>query len=242
MLKSLSRIPAELLLGQREDLMDSSLGKPVHPEIVAPFLALQAQAVEAGFDLQIASGFRGFDRQLAIWNAKASGQRQLLDSAGQALEFARLSEPQLVDVILRWSALPGASRHHWGTDVDIYDAGAVPSDYIVQLTPQEVEGDGPFAAMHNWLDGQFCAGLGQGFFRPYDVDRGGIAPERWHLSYAPLSSLYQAGLQAPLLAEALDQADICLKPHILERVVDICQRYVAVPAAAYPAQYPPSVS
>jgi LAS superfamily LD-carboxypeptidase LdcB len=242
MSKSSSEIPIELLLGQRSELMDTSLGKPVHPEIVTPFRALQSNAADAGFDMQIISGFRDFDRQRAIWNAKASGQRTLLDSAGAVLDFAALSESQLVDVILRWSALPGASRHHWGTDIDIYDAGAVPADYDVQLTPQEVEGDGPFAAMHNWLDEQFQAGLGQGFFRPYDVDRGGIAPERWHLSYAPLSFLYERSLRPGVLAEALDRADVCLKPQILARLMEIYQRYIAVPSAAYPEQFCLSVA
>ena len=38
---------------------------------------------------------------------------------------------------MRWSAIPGSSRHHWGTDLDVYDAAAVTPDYQVQLTPQE---------------------------------------------------------------------------------------------------------
>ena len=33
------------------------------------------------------------------------------------------------DAILLWSALPGASRHHWGTDFDVFDRAAVPPDY-----------------------------------------------------------------------------------------------------------------
>jgi len=34
----------------------------------------------AGFDLQVLSGFRGFDDQLSIWNRKANGKRAVLDS------------------------------------------------------------------------------------------------------------------------------------------------------------------
>ncbi len=109
------RLTEALLCGQDESLMVDVLGCPVHPAIVAPFEALRSDAARAGFELKIVSGFRGFDRQLAIWNAKASGRRPLLDSDGQALCFNELSCEQLLDAILRWSALPGASRHHWGS-------------------------------------------------------------------------------------------------------------------------------
>jgi len=34
--------------------------------------------------------------------------------------------------ILRWSALPGTSRHHWGTDLDIIDAKALTAEMKVQ--------------------------------------------------------------------------------------------------------------
>ncbi|MCZ8486094.1 D-alanyl-D-alanine carboxypeptidase family protein [Vibrio lentus] len=32
----------------------------------------------------------------------------------------RSSEQQKLSAILRWSALPGASRHHWGCDFDVF--------------------------------------------------------------------------------------------------------------------------
>ena len=32
-----------------------------------------------------------------------------------------------IDAILCWSALPGGSRHHWGTDCDVIDAAALPA-------------------------------------------------------------------------------------------------------------------
>ena len=39
-------------------------------EVVEAFLALQAAAKQAGFNLQPASTYRDFERQLSIWNAK----------------------------------------------------------------------------------------------------------------------------------------------------------------------------
>ncbi|NIM47861.1 MAG: D-alanyl-D-alanine carboxypeptidase family protein, partial [Gemmatimonadales bacterium] len=86
---------------------------------------------------------------------------------------------------LRWSALPGASRHHWGTDLDVYDLAARPEGYEVELIPEEVDAGGMFGPLHEWLDGRIAADAAFGFFRPYERDRQGVAPERWHLSYAP---------------------------------------------------------
>lgn len=227
-------IRPEQVLGQIPELMDDSLGAPLHPAILAPLMRLQQRAAEAGFDLQVVSGYRSFDRQLAIWNAKASGQRALLDSRGQPLDFASLSPDQLVHVILRWSALPGGSRHHWGSDIDVYDAAAVDADYAVQLTPQEVNEGGPFAPMHDWLDEQFRRDDGEGFFRPYDIDRGGVAPERWHLSFAPLAAQMQAALTLPVLAQGLAAAGIVLKDEVMAQLPDLYRRYVVVPISAYP--------
>ena len=117
------------LTGQTEDhlcaVADAEhLGAHVHRDVVAPFLQLKDDAAQAGFDLRILSGFRGFDRQRSIWNRKAGGELAVLDSGAAPLDIGRLSEEELVYAILRWSALPGASRHHWGTDIDVYDAAA----------------------------------------------------------------------------------------------------------------------
>ncbi|MDX1505986.1 MAG: M15 family metallopeptidase [Spongiibacter sp.] len=236
------RITPELLTGCDDRAMVAVLGPPVHNAIVAPFQALRADAANAGFDLQIVSGFRSFDRQCRIWNAKARGERTLLDSEGCPVRFADLDSDALIDCIMRWSALPGASRHHWGSDIDVYDAAAVPADYQVQLTPEEVAPDGPFGALHRWLDDQLAHGAGYGFFRPYACDFGGIAPERWHLSYAPLAARCQAMHDEGLLRTLLRQRDVELKEVVLARLYELYQRYVIVPESAYPSAYVPLLS
>ena len=53
------------------------------------------------------SSFRDFARQLAIWNAKFSGETPLYDADGRTLEAARLAPEERIAAILRWSALPG---------------------------------------------------------------------------------------------------------------------------------------
>ncbi|MEX1669722.1 M15 family metallopeptidase [Zhongshania guokunii] len=231
-------VSADFVLGRDNSAITSFAGAAVHRDIVAPLSALQADAATAGFDLRVVSGYRSFDRQRAIWNAKARGQRAVLDSAGCALDISLLSQEELVHAILRWSALPGASRHHWGCDIDVYDAAAVADDYAVQLSPQEVADDGVFGAMHQWLDRQFVSGGGHGFFRPYNADRGGIAPERWHLSYAPLSVKCELTLSVKLLAAAVAaEQDFALQETVLTVLDAIYSRYVAVPSSCYPAKY-----
>ena len=195
----------------------------VHAEVAKPLAELRALAGKQGFDLRICSSFRSFERQLAIWNNKASGLRPVLDDSGAEININQLGEWQQAQAILRWSALPGASRHHWGTDFDIYDASAIDSDYRIQLTPEEVEGEGVFAPLHNWLDRVIDS---SGFYRPYAEDRGGIAPERWHISYRPVAEQFAAGLTRELLAELLCNTDILLKNTLLENLERIYQRYI----------------
>ena len=98
----------------------------LHPQAAAALLALQAAGERDGIELQAVSGFRDFGQQLAIWNAKFRGARALLDAAGAPLTVLGLDEPQRVAAILVWSALPGASRHHWGSDCDVIDRSALP--------------------------------------------------------------------------------------------------------------------
>lgn len=199
--------------------------QPVHADVVEPFLALQSAAQDAGFDLQIISGFRGFERQLTIWNAKASGARPVLDGQSQPVDMTQLSDTEKALAIMRWSALPGCSRHHWGTDIDVYDAAAVAPDYQVQLVPEEVDRGGVFAPLHDWLDIWFRQQPG-GFFRPYAFDRGGIAPERWHLSYAPVAQRYESAFALPALTLLWRERQMALVDAVAALPEAVLQRYL----------------
>jgi len=138
-----------------------------------------------------------------------------------------LSPWDQIQAVLRWSALPGASRHHWGTDFDVYDAAAMPEGYQIQLTPEEVEGAGIFAPMHDWLDRSFD-GDSLGFYRPYGTDKGGVAPERWHLSYAPIADIYAREHSADVIAERLAGSELLLLDVVLENLDEIVRRFVQV--------------
>lgn len=219
------------LFGQDEsDINMNALECPVHEQLIAPFTELNRLAGQAGYDLAIASGYRSFSRQLLIWNDKAAGKRPLYDSEGRLIKPGSLDGWPLVEAILRWSALPGGSRHHWGTDIDIYDRSAVAADYAVQLSVAEVADNGLFGPLHNYLDKLMAADQALGFYRPYEHDNGGISPERWHLSYAPLADRYQHELNLDALVEVVSASPLLLKNVILDNIEEIFQRFINTPA------------
>lgn len=195
----------------------------LHPAVVEPFLALRGAALAAGIDLAPASSFRDFARQRAIWNAKFGGERPVLDRACRVLDVACLAPAARVEAILAWSAPPGASRHHWGTDLDVYDRAALPAGGSPQLLPAEYAADGPFARLADWLDGNMHR---FGFFRPYVADRGGVAPEPWHLSYAPLAQACGEALTPEVLAEALRGAEVAGEELLLQSIGVLHARFV----------------
>jgi LAS superfamily LD-carboxypeptidase LdcB len=184
----------------------------LHRDVVSPFLTLRAAAAVEGIDLVAFSSFRDFDRQLAIWNGKFRGERPMQNRAGGQLEVTDLTAAERVEAILWWSALPGASRHHWGTDFDVLDAAALPAHYKLKVIPAEYLDGGPFHRLTTWLDAHMHA---FGFFRPYTTDRGGVAPEPWHLSYAPVAQNAAAQISVDALREVLLAADIEGKPELL---------------------------
>jgi LAS superfamily LD-carboxypeptidase LdcB len=200
-------------------------GFPVllHAEVIAPFLALRAAAAAAGIDLVPVSGYRDFARQCLIWNEKYRGQRPLLDRQGGPLDAALLPPAARIDAILVWSALPGASRHHWGTDLDVIDAAALPPGYRARLVPEEFAPGGPFARLGGWLAGHAAD---FGFYRPYGQDRGGVLPEPWHLSHSAVATRALGALTVEVLRQALDGAGLEGGEAVLARLADLHARYV----------------
>ena len=198
----------------------------VHRDVVEPFRELRAAAASDGFDLAVLSGFRSFEKQLSIWNRKARGELAVLDNDAKPIDITTLTERELVFSILRWSALPGASRHHWGTDVDVYDAAARPAGYEIELVPSEYDAGGIFAPLSEWLDARIANRSAFGFFRPYDQDRAGVAAERWHLSYSPVAATYLWMLTPDLLRQTIESADMMLKDVVLANLGEIITWFV----------------
>ncbi len=195
----------------------------LHGHVVAPFLNLRRAALADGFDLAPISSFRDFSRQLAIWNGKFSGEKPMIDASGQPLDVGELGADERVEAILLWSALPGASRHHWGTDIDVADRNAVPAGYRPQLTQEEFAPSGPFARLAAWLETNAAR---YGFFRPFRGVRSGVQPEPWHFSFAPVAENARRALSAAVLRKAITEAPLLGKEQVLARLDELHARYV----------------
>jgi LAS superfamily LD-carboxypeptidase LdcB len=195
----------------------------LHPAVAAALRRMRAAAARDGIDLAPASSFRDFDTQARIWNEKWTGRRALLDRHGRALAAARLAPAARVAAILAWSAPPGASRHHWGTDFDVYDRAALPAGATLGLVPAEYGPAGPFARLTAWLD----AHMGRfGFYRPYATDRGGVQPEPWHLSHYPTAREASRRLRLATLRAAIEDAALEGREALLAGLPAIYARYV----------------
>ena len=213
----------QCITGQSDAHLVAIQNHYLHANIVNDFVALQSAAASAGFDLCIASSFRDFNRQSAIWNAKFSNKRVVLNKAQQAVELNSLSDIEKCTAIMLYSALPGASRHHLGTDLDIFDKGAVSDDYELQLTPDEYQHGGPFAELSQWLDTHLAE---FGFYRPYQHDLGGVAPELWHISHIAQSEQLMRHLSVEVLHNCIKESDLLGKDAILTHLPALYERFV----------------
>ncbi|OHD66157.1 MAG: hypothetical protein A2176_07900 [Spirochaetes bacterium RBG_13_51_14] len=126
----------------------------------------------------VQSSFRGFDDQKYIWDGKWTGT---IEVAGHRLNTIRDPRKRALE-ILKYSAMPGTSRHHWGADFDI---NVLNNNYFET-------GEG--RVLYRWL----TANAGRyGFCQPYTAGRsGGYSVEKWHWSYAPLAKKFLAGWNA----------------------------------------------
>lgn len=216
----------DILSGKTEKHLTTFNNFLIEPTALESFLKLQMDAKKDGFDLQIISAYRSFEAQLKIWNAKTLGQRKLYSNDGKdILDFETLTKEEIVFAILRWSALPGASRHHWGTDIDVFDQNKLePSK--VELTIAENEPGGVFYELHQWLDQKIDTGSSYGFYRPYNEDLGGVSPEKWHLSFKPISSQYYQKYTYEFIEDLIQQSEINLKSYILKNLHIIYKDYI----------------
>lgn len=114
----------------------------------------------------VQSSTRSFNDQKAIWDGKWNGQR-----------FAREKDPMKRALsILRYSSMPGTSRHHWGTDFDL------------NILTNEYYESGEGKVLYRWLT---LNADRYGFCQPYTAGRkGGYNEEKWHWSYRPLASAF----------------------------------------------------
>lgn len=174
-------VMAQPTLIQTLGLDDSHLVKldkhQLTPKTAAAFCAMQAAALQDGIDLQLVSAYRSFERQQYIWEDKY--KRYTTEG---------MSPKDAIERILQYSTIPGTSRHHWGTDIDITDSNAPKQKQV--LISEKFHNNGPFAALRKWMEknaNKF------GFYLVYtnDASRTGFSYEPWHYSYLPEAKHYQ---------------------------------------------------
>ncbi len=211
------------LTGQSQDHLIKFETHLIHPVIKKDLLALRQAATHAGFDLAIVSAFRSFERQSMIWNNKFNGITPILDDASNPIDPSGFSsDKDKINAILRWSALPGASRHHWGSELDIYASNLLSPNTSLKLEPWEYQ-NGHQRAFYLWLE----ANLEQfGFFFPYDKDRGGIGIEPWHISYRAISEKALNKLTPSLLAKTLQREKIAGKKAVLNHLDELFDTFI----------------
>lgn len=194
-----------------------------HHEVLIPIAKLIRQSEMDGVPLRIVSSYRSFERQAEIWNHKFNNDVELNLRDGTTVNAFELSPKERVDAILHYSAIPGTSRHHWGTDFDVFDAAAIDQGYEVQLTEAEFDEKGPCSSLDEWLDYNLEK---FGFFKPYREDKGGVACEPWHISYQPIASKALEEFPVEFLKETLRQKDIGGKEHVTARLESLARKYV----------------
>ena len=163
----------------KDELM--GLGKPtlygdhyrLRKEAHKAFVAMRTKAKESGIIIQVISSYRDYHHQKRIWERKYKNfiKRELTPSAA-------------IDKIITYSTIPGTSRHHWATDLDIID-GSVPRPKNV-LNEKHFKKNAAFYKFKRWMD---IHANNFGFYLVYTnaPNRKGFNYEPWHYSYAPLS-------------------------------------------------------
>ncbi|MFZ7260292.1 M15 family metallopeptidase [Avibacterium avium] len=188
------------------------------------FQGLQQSAVKNGFNLQPASSFRDFQRQQMIWNDKFAGKRKVHNDEGQALDLSCCSDWEKCQAILRWSALPGGSRHHWGTEVDIFDPDLLPADQKLQLEPWEYTQGGYFAELSEWLQ-ENVAKFDFAFPFSQMPARVEIGYEPWHISYLPMAEQARAHFNPEILVQSWQDQEVAGKATLIKQLAEIFERF-----------------
>ena len=148
----------------------------IRKSVYKAFKNMADDALKDGVKLVIVSGTRTYERQKFIWENKWNGNTKV---NGKNLNLEIKDTIERAIKILTYSAMPGTSRHHWGTDIDINSTN--PEYFQKGTGKKEFE----------WLEKNANK---YGFCRPYtqkDEERlNGHEEEFWHWSYLPLSSVF----------------------------------------------------
>ncbi|MEH6765623.1 MAG: M15 family metallopeptidase [Aequorivita antarctica] len=168
------------------DIVGDSYTSKMHKTAKEAFSKMRYAAAKENINIEVVSAYRSFQRQKEIFE----GKYRKFTSEG-------LSPEKAIEKIIEYSTIPGTSRHHWGTDIDIIDANAPRPANV--LMPENFHGTGPYCKLKTWLNNHSES---FGFYEVYtdNGNRKGFKYEPWHFSYAPVS--------IPMLKAYKEQIDV----------------------------------
>ncbi len=191
-------------------------GFSLRKEAYDAFVKMRTAAAKDGISIHVVSSYRNYAHQNRIWERKYK-------------RFTKqgLAPLNAIKKIIEYSTIPGTSRHHWATDIDIIDKNASYSGDV--LIPKKFHGDGPFCKLREWLENNANS---FGFYIVYTdrSDRKGFKYEPWHYSYAPISKpMLQAYkkldvkkmLQAEKFEGKINVYEDFINSYIKENILDI---------------------
>ena len=139
------------------------------PPVYDAYKKMYEAALADNIKLIIISGHRTFIEQVYEWQLRWNNPRT-------DIEFT--DDVEKAKFVLQYRSMPGTTRHHWGTDIDLNSF-----ELAYYQTSEGVN-------VYNWLNKNAAA---FGFYQPYtamDEKRpNGYKEEKWHWSYKPLSRL-----------------------------------------------------
>ena len=170
-----SSLSYEELIGKGDPKLYGD-GYQLRKEAYDAFISMKNDALKDNISIEVVSSYRNFAHQNRIWERKYKLNTQ-----------QGLSPEKAIQKIIEYSTIPGTSRHHWGTDMDIIDANVTKPDNV--LSPGHFEGNGSFVKLKKWMDEH---SRDYGFYLVYTNQPGrkGFKYEPWHYSYKPLSYGY----------------------------------------------------
>ena len=163
-------------------------------EAYESFLEMKKAAQKNNVKLKVVSSYRDFNHQNAIWERKY--KRYI--SIG-------LTPKESINKIIEYSTIPGTSRHHWGTDLDLVEASVKQPKNI--LNPTNFETNACYGKFKEWMD---TNANHYGFYLVYtnESERKGFKYEPWHYSFKPLSVAYLTDFRQLDLKEILRKESI----------------------------------
>ena len=182
-------INLDLLLGKKE-ISATTKEFSLLPQVALAFKAMQTEAKKDGIDLKVVSSFRSYAAQKRIWNRK---YKRFISEG--------LTGPEAIKKIIEYSTLPGTSRHHWGTDIDLIEGSEIVEGDVLL---EEHFHQGAYQKLHRWLQ-KNATRFGFDIVYTNDSLRKGFLYEPWHYSYAPLSKEFLKTYQEKELIYSIKQ-------------------------------------